>query len=133
MAPWTGNTAPTPEQTAEVLGRTAAAIEGVHDAFAAARTQRSRAVVIMTQADMFDPTVASLTFADYYAFQPIVHALITEARAFRGLVYLVNGDSHVYNVDRPLAAGSGWLELYGVSGNADNLTRITVDGAAEAR
>jgi hypothetical protein len=55
MAPWTGNTAPTPEQTAEVLGRTAASIEGIHDAFAAARSQRSRAVMIMTQADMFDP------------------------------------------------------------------------------
>jgi hypothetical protein len=132
MAPWTGNTTATPEQTAEVLGRTAAAIEGIHDAFDAARRDRSRAVMIMTQADMFDPTVTSPTYANYYAFTPIVEALIIEASHFHGPVYLVNGDSHVYNVDRPLAAGSTWLALYGVDGSANNLTRITVDGAADA-
>jgi hypothetical protein len=132
MTPWTGNTTATPAQTAEVLGRTAAAIEGIHDAFAAARRDRSRSVMILTQADMFDPTVSAPTYAGYYAFTPIVEALITEADDFQGPVYLVNGDSHVYNVDRPLAAGSSWLELYGVDGSADNLTRITVDGAADA-
>ena len=134
MAPWTGNTAPTPEQTAEVIGRTAASIEGIHDAFAAARSQRSRAVMIMTQADMFDTTVVdpAPTFAGYYAFQPIVQALVNESRTFRGPVYLVNGDSHVYNEDRPLAAGSNCLGFYGVSGTAGNLTRITVDGADNA-
>ncbi len=131
MAPWTGNTAATPEQTAEVLGRTAAAIEGIHDAFDAARHHRSRAVMIMTQADMFDPTVAQPTYANYYAFTPIVQTLITEADDFRGPVYLVNGDSHVYNEDQPLAAGSPWLDLYGVDGSTDNLTRITVEGAAD--
>ena len=63
--------------------------------------------MIMTQADMFDTTtVTGPTFANYYAFKPIIKALVTEAAAFRGPVYLVNGDSHVYNVDRPLAAGS---------------------------
>src|SRR5918997_3854926 len=41
MAPWTGNTAPTPEQTAEVLGRTAASIESIHDAFDRARSKHS--------------------------------------------------------------------------------------------
>ena len=81
--------------------------------------------MIMTQADMFDTTVTGPTFANYYAFKPIINALVTEAAAFRGPVYLVNGDSHVYNVDRPLAAGSSWLKLYGVPGTAGNLTRIS--------
>jgi hypothetical protein len=44
-------------------------------------------------------------------------------------VYLFNGDSHVYNSDKPLAAGSRWLSFYGVTGSADNLNRVTVDGS----
>ena len=87
MAPWTGNTTPTPEQTAEVLGRTAGSIEGIHDALAAARSQRSRAVMIMIQADMFDLTVTCPTFAENYAYQPIIQALVNEGRTFRGPVY----------------------------------------------
>jgi len=50
-----------------------------------------------------------------------------QVRTFRGPVYLVNGDSRVYNTDRPFAAGSKWLGFYGVSGTAGNLTRITDD------
>jgi hypothetical protein len=38
---------------------------------------------------------ASPNFADYYAFQPIVHTLIEESRRFQGPVYLFNGDSHI--------------------------------------
>lgn len=129
LAPWTGQTTATPEQTAEVLGRTAAAIELIRATFATARRDRDRAVVLMTQADMFDPTVTAPTFAGYYAFTPVVRALVEESRAFDGPVYLFNGDSHVYNSDRPLAAGSPWLDLYGVERPAPNLERITVDGS----
>jgi hypothetical protein len=78
---------------------------------------------------MFDPTVASPQFSDYSAFKPIVQAIIDEASAFDGPVYLFNGDSHVYNEDHPLASGSSWLSFYGVTGTADNLTRITVNGS----
>ncbi len=129
LAPWTGLTAPTPEQTAEVLSRTAAVVQEIHDTFAEAKAHRNRAVTILTQADMFDPTVASPTFADWYGFQPIVAALAREAHAFRGPVYLFNGDSHVYNSDAPLAAGSPWLALYGITTPLTNLSRITVDGS----
>ena len=78
---------------------------------------------------MFDPTYTP-TFADVYAFKSWVQALVDESEAFGRPVYLIDGDSHVYNVDRPLAAGSKWLGLYGVDGAADNLTRITVDGSS---
>jgi hypothetical protein len=131
MVPWTGKTTPTPEQTAEVLGRTAADIGWIRDAFRRARAERTRAVVLFTQADMFDPTVAAPTFADSYAFQPIVRAIAQEAAAFRGPVYLFDGDSHVYNQDRPLAPGSSWLTFYGVANPAPNLTRITVEGSTD--
>ena len=129
LAPWTGSTAATPEQTAEVLGRTASAVKVIHETFRSARSHSDRAVVLMTQADMFDPTVDAPTYANYYAFQPIVQAIAAESRTFRGPVYLLNGDSHVFNSDHPLAPGSPWLSLYGVERPAANLERITVDGS----
>jgi len=131
MAPWTGNTAPTPEQAAEVLGRTAAVVQSIHDTFDAARSQHNKAVALLTQADMFDPTVTNPTFADYYAFQPIVRAIAQESAKFHGPVYLFNGDSHVYNSDKPLDTGSKWLSFYGVTTAAPNLSRITVDGSTD--
>jgi len=86
-------------------------------------------MVLLTQADMFDPTVTNPAFADYYAFQPIVQEIAREAANFRGPVYLFNGDSHVYNSDKPLAASSPWTKFYGVTPPAENLSRITVDGS----
>jgi len=132
LAPWTGQTTATPEQTAEVIGRTASVIQTIRDSFATARRDHDRAVVLLTQADMFDPTVADPDFADYYAFQPIVAAIAEESSRFSGPVYLFNGDSHVYNADSPLASGSRWLEFYKIGTPADNLSRVTIDGSAEA-
>jgi hypothetical protein len=128
LAPWTGNTGPTPKQTAEVLGRTAAVVQSIRETFAQARRQHNKSVVLLTQADMFDPTVANPVYADYFAFQPIVQAIAQESAGFDGPVYLFNGDSHVYNSDQPLAAGSKWLSLYGVK-PVSNLSRLTVDGS----
>lgn len=131
--PWTGlgETAETPEQAAEVKHRTDADIAEVKQAFAQAKQRQDRAVVIFQQADMFDPTYTP-AWNDISAFTPLVQALVTESNAFDGPVYLFNGDSHVYNADRPLSAGSHWLTRYGVAGTADNLTRITVDGSGAA-
>lgn len=129
LAPWTGNTAPTPEQSVEVLGRTAAVIEEIHQAFATARRNHDRAVTLLTQADMFDPSVPNPAFGDYFAFQPIVAAIARESAGFRGPVYLFNGDSHVYQSDQPLAAGSSWLTFYGIDRPVSNLSRVTIDGS----
>jgi hypothetical protein len=132
LAPWTGLTAPTPEQTVDVLTRTSATIQEIHDTFAAAGREHQRAVVLLMQADMFDPTVTDPSFADYYGFQPIVAAIAREAARYRGQVYLFNGDSHVYNEDHPLAAGSAWPAFYRIGAAVPNLTRITVDGSDNA-
>ena len=127
-APWTGlgQTAPTARQLEEEAARMAAAIDHVRDTFARARRTHARAVVLLQQADMFDPSYQPTW--DVSAFRPLVQALVTEASTYDGEVYLFDGDSHVYNVDRPVAAGSRWLEVYGVEGSADDLVRITVDG-----
>jgi hypothetical protein len=81
LLPWTGNTAPTPEQQAEVQKRTAATLTLIDDTFREARKdEKGRAVVLLTQADMFDPTVANPQFADYSAFQPIVREIAVCSR-----------------------------------------------------
>lgn len=131
--PWTGrgNTAETPEQAAEVASRTAADIAEIKETFAQAKQRNDRAVVIFQQADMFDPTYA-VPWSDISAFKPLIETLIAESNAFDGPVYLFNGDSHRYNQDQPLAAGSKWLQIYGVTGSANNLERITVDGSDKA-
>lgn len=131
LLPWTGlgYTTPTPEQLAEVQARTDADLANLAHAFEVARQNDDRAVVIFEQADMFDPTYTP-TWGDISGFQPIVRGLIRMAHKWGKPVYLIDGDSHVYHVDRPLATGSSWLTTYRVSGSADNLTRITVDGSA---
>jgi hypothetical protein len=133
LAPWTGQTQPTPEQTAEVLGRTADSISVIRQTFATAKAEGDRAVALMLQADMFDPTVADKKYADYYGFTPIVRAIAQESRAFGKPVYLFNGDSHVYDNDRPLDAGSPYLAFYGAGAPVPNLQRITVDGSNNAK
>jgi hypothetical protein len=129
LAPWTGNASATDVQVAEEDHRMAAAIANVRAAFREAKTHQLRGVVLMQQADMFDPTVPDPKLSDYSAFQPLVQTLIDESRRYDGPVYLFNGDSHRLNQDRPLAAGSPWLDFYGVKHSADNLRRVTVDGS----
>ena len=114
LVPWTGATAANPQQVSEVLARTSGAIEQIHETFGEARDEKRRAVVLLLQADMFDPTFPA-TFNDVYGFQPII-----------------NGDSHLFVQDRPLAAGSSYLSLYGVSTPVPNLTRITTTGSTTA-
>ncbi len=130
LTPWTGigETAPTAAQVKEQWRRMDAAIANVRAAFAEARRNGRRAVVLMQQADMFDPTVTDPQPAAYSAFRPLVQVIVDESRRFRGPVYLFDGDSHVYHQDRPLARGSKWLDFYQVRGRADRLLRTTVDG-----
>jgi hypothetical protein len=134
LAPWSGlgRTEATDEQLDEVAARTAADIAQLEKTFADAKRTNARAVVVMTQADMFDPSQLAAAQENPHqvsGFRPIVDALVAGARSFDGPVYLINGDSHVYNADQPLAAGSPWLEVYGQQA-VGNLDRVTVEGAA---
>ena len=136
LQPWTGlgNTAATPEQLAEVEHRTQAVVSQLHETFSDAAARNDRAVVLMTQADMFDPAqleAAQANPATVSGFREIVRTIVAETNRFDGPVYLINGDSHVYADNQPLAAGSPWLAVYGQA-PADDLRRITVDGANNA-
>ena len=90
----------------------------------------AKAVVLLIQADMFDPTVGRTRHSPRATASPRSCAAIArESAAFAGPVYLFNGDSHVFNTDNPLAAGSKWLSLYGIAAPVPNLSRVTVDGS----
>ena len=133
LAPWTGNSAPTAEQLEEVTARTAADVAQLRQTFADAARTNARAVVVLTQADMFDPwqlaNGVERNPEQVSGFAPVVEALADGATSFDGPVYVFNGDSHAFTDDSPLAAGSPWLGIYGVDAQ-ENLQRVTVEGAA---
>ena len=89
--------------------------------------------MLLTQADMFDPTVAEPAARRLLRLPADRPGDRRRVVAFDGPVYLFNGDSHVYNTDQPLAAGSPWLVLLRRHGAADNLTRVTVDGSTNVK
>lgn len=132
FAPWTGKTAATPQQLAEAVDRTAAAVTQIREAYAEARRTRAKAVVIAIQADMFDGTYDGWSLDQNSAFIPVIKALTDESNRFEGASYLLDGDSHKYNDDHPLAPGSVWLQRYGLTTPAPRLHRITVDGSDAA-
>ncbi|WP_163166058.1 hypothetical protein [Arthrobacter sp. Alg241-R88] len=136
LQPWSGlgETTATSEQLAEVEHRTDAVLDQIRETFDDAERRNDRAVVLMTQADMFDPsllTAATVNPEILSGFRGIVQAIIEETNSFDRPVYLINGDSHVFAENQPLAEGSPWLDVYGQPA-ADHLQRITVDGSANA-
>ncbi|MEA2424929.1 MAG: hypothetical protein QOH13_1339 [Thermoleophilaceae bacterium] len=126
--PWFG--APrTQAQVDEVTNRTAADLAWIDHIFSQAKASKAKAVVISTQADMWDPAFAGdASQSDH--FTPIVQALAKRSLAWDRKVVLFNGDSHVYETDNPLGDPSTpQNQVYGVSGPVDNLMRITVNGS----
>jgi hypothetical protein len=109
LSAWTGigKTVPTAEQTEEVDARIDAATDWVDETFDAAERRDLRGVVLAMQADTWAPLPSS-------AQQAIVDRITTRTAAFDGEVLLLQGDSHTYLVDNPLAL--------------DNFTRIVVHG-----
>jgi hypothetical protein len=121
LAPWFG-AAETPAQKtaqqAEFDSRLAADLAWIDRAFDVAEENDALGVVLGMQADMWDGVPAN-------GFDAIVQRIATRAAAFDGPVLLLEGDSHRFKVDHPLAAGS---PLHGVTTAAPNLTRIVVEG-----
>ena len=93
-------------QKDEVANRTAAALRWLDIAFKRARDNGDRAVVIMEQADMWD--LDGLTMADQHLteYKQYIDKLVALTTAFAKPVLLINGDSHFYRSDNPLAKGA---------------------------
>ena len=109
LSPWTGLgfTAPTAAQAAEVAARVDATLTWIDTTFDAATAQGLEGVLLFMQADTWSPTPTS-------AQQQIVARIAQRTAAFAGQVLLIQGDSHTYKVDDPLAL--------------PNFTRLVVHG-----
>jgi hypothetical protein len=99
--PWYGAPTASPQQTTEAANRTAAALRWLDRAFSTASKTHARAVVVVSQADMWDLDGKDATHLSNY--EPIVSSLASHTKQFGKSVLLLNGDSHVYRSDNPLA------------------------------
>ena len=101
----TGNTKSAP-QLQEVTQRTAADLRWLDAAFALAKTNGDRAVVVMEQADMWDLDGTALADGHIAKYESFIAKLAQLTKDFGKPVLLINGDSHKYRSDNPLQLGS---------------------------
>ena len=114
-------------QADEVATRTDAVLRWIDRAFAEARDEDSAGVAIAIQADLWDPLNPPSAYTGY---TKIVQSIATHSRAFKKPVLLMNGDSHIFGVDHPLADPTTALNVqYGITSPVPNLTRMTVQGS----
>jgi hypothetical protein len=91
-----------------------------------------RGVVIVIQADMWDPAALVPGGDGLNAYTPFVKALATSTVDFGLPVLLLNGDSHLFEVDKPLADPFSETGKIHNTQPVPNLTRITVQGSTNA-
>ena len=126
------NLCDTAPDAAEFAARNAANIKWLRETFAAAKTRRSAAVMLIAQAnpgwDQSDPTRAPLrdpktlveTDGAPDGFKDYLLALRDEVIAFRKPVAYVHGDSHYHRIDKPLLDSAGR--------RLENFTRVETFG-----
>lgn len=121
-----GKNGPAAEGQAEYAARNAANLAWLRAGFAAAKAAHSRAVMIVIQADMWDPTAVLTHYAD------TKQELFLQTTAFDGKVFLVNGDSHSFETDKPLT-DYATTNAAGLAGPnvVENFTRVTTFGEAQ--
>jgi hypothetical protein len=130
--PWTPPFRDETARVREAAERTGAGLRWLQAAFALAAKENAKAVLIGLQADMWDPEAAAADGDGLGGYTLFVHELANLALRFRRPVLLINGDSHVYGADRPLAdPASTNGKIHGAPA-VPNLTRITVQGATNA-
>jgi hypothetical protein len=101
--PWFGVAVPTKAQTDEIAQRTAADLHWLDAAFAQAEHDGVEAIVIQSQADMWDRDGKDVSHIGNY--EPFIASIAAHTSAFGKPVLLFEGDSHHYRSDNPLKAG----------------------------
>jgi hypothetical protein len=129
---WTAPFTDEAARTAEAADRTLAGLRWLDAAFDRAEEEHAVAVVIGLQADMWD--LAALVpggdgLSNYSVF---VHELAQRSLRFARPVLLINGDSHVFGADQPLADPASPTGRVHNTPKVPNLTRITVQGSTSA-
>jgi len=125
LDPWTNGVGTVAEQQEEFDTRLAADLAWLEQIFTLANESQARAVVLGMQADMWDPAAGA---AELTGYDPIVQKLASLILAFGKPVLLLEGDSHDFTVDNPLANGD---PDHGVTTPVPNLTRIVVQGGSD--
>jgi hypothetical protein len=97
---WYGAANETPAQTRERVERTGADLRWLDGAFSLATLARAAGVVIVAQADMWDPEKGA---AHQVGYEPFIQNVAAHTSAFGRPVLMFNGDSHVYRSDNPLS------------------------------
>jgi hypothetical protein len=123
---WSGAFADNAAQDNERAQRSGADLRWLQATFQRAAAEKARAVVIALQADMWDLEGGAAHLTNYTFF---VQALADLAVRFGRPVLLLNGDSHVFKVDRPLADPTDTLGQIHKTQSVPNLTRIVVEGS----
>src|SRR4051794_11636776 len=123
--PWFGAPTATPEQQQEVADRTGADLRWLDDAFALAQFGDAKAVVIVTQADMWD--LDGKPASHVVGYDPFVDSVASHTTAFGRPVLMLNGDSHIYKSDNPLSAADPLNPLH-PGHDVANFHRIVVHG-----
>ena len=130
--PWKGGTGAFLNEAArqqEVTERTAADLRWLRRAFDEARETNAKGVVIALQADMWDPAALVVGGDGLNAYDGLVQELANLSVQFGRPVLLFNGDSHVYETDKPLADPTSATGLIHGTQAVPYLTRITVQGS----
>jgi hypothetical protein len=117
-----------PSQADEFAARAAANRAWIAKAFATAEQTHAKGVVLLFQADMWDPAEPTLT-----GFDDLVQQIGTLAAEFGKPVLLLEGDSHKFNVDNPYSASSSLHGLHPSTPLVSNITRIVVEGSDAGR
>ena len=128
---WTGIFKNDTLQATDRVARLPANLRWLQAAFALAKRHHAKAVVVAEQADLWDKEVgltdtAPAALANY---TPYVAELATQALAFKRPVLLVNGDTHLFVADRPLADPTSQTGKYHNVAAVPNLQRLVVQGS----
>jgi hypothetical protein len=127
--PWTAPFTAEPARKQEVADRTAANLRWLERAFAWADRERANGVLIGLQADMWDPAAVVAGGDGLDGYTELVRRLADLSLHFGRPVLLINGDSHLFGADQPLADPTSPTGLIHGTPAVPNLTRITVQGS----
>ncbi|MDB4991663.1 MAG: hypothetical protein JWN04_6841 [Myxococcaceae bacterium] len=122
---WYGAPTESSTQAEERSERSGADLRWLDAAFLVARVTGLQGVVIVTQADMWDAEKGPAHQAGY---EPFVKSVASNTLALGKPVLMLNGDSHVYRSDNPLAA-SDPLNYVHPGYDVPNFHRIVVHGS----
>ena len=128
VAPWgtplPANAGQFPSQAEEQAARAQANAAWLQKTFALANANNAAGVVLMLQADMWDPSEPTLA-----GFDAVVQQIGALAVSFGKPVLLLEGDSHRFEVQQPFSASSPLSAMHPNTPVAENVTRLVVEGS----